>query len=337
MKKFCVIGDPNNKPRFSSNIITSSLNQAAKDLGLYDESGLQIKYDGCCNTHGDKTNAFICTYEISFPEIIKQNAAGKPIIGVSLHNWNNIVTSNYSGKSDWFSLGVDSDYYEVTPKSKNLDKFVFGLYSESLSRGGFEIVIDTFGKYFCSRNDVKLIIKDRNGDKKFFDYLDAVRCHYQVDIEYINEHWSSKEQVLDFASKIDVYINTNRCSTFNMPVLEMMSMGKPSIITNYSGPADFCLDEFNCLAPKFSVDEISIDLNYLQLIGCRNFFFNGGYTVNPVWANTDKSSLFAKMDRLISDKKTRDLISKNARLTAEKMTWKKSLNQLSYIVNELCS
>lgn len=337
MKKFCVIGDPSNKPRFSSDIITTSLNKEIKELGLYDESGLRIKYDGCANSHNEKTDAFICSYEIEFPEIIKENAAGKPLIGVSLHNWNNIISSNYQGFSSWFQLGVDAYYFPIVPKTQNLDKFVFGLYSESLVRGGYEIVVEAFCSHFSHYpTPVKLIIKDRNATKTFIDYIEAVKSHYGVDIEYINEHWSSKEQIIDFASKIDVYINTNRCSTWNMPVTEMMAMGKPCIVTNYSGPAEFCLDGFNCLTPSFKVQEVSIDLPYLTALGCRNFFFLSGYKNPPVWAATDKNSLIDKMIKLINNKDLKEKIASNARLTAEKFTWQRSVQQLTTIVNQIC-
>src|SRR6185295_19166785 len=108
MVRFRILEDPVNKPRFSSNVIVSSLNEAAKEIGLYKEDGVQVKWDGVCNSHGNNVDAFLCSYEIGFPEIILNNAAQKPIIGVSLHNWSNILEGGYDPeKCGYINLGVD--------------------------------------------------------------------------------------------------------------------------------------------------------------------------------------------------------------------------------------
>lgn len=334
MKKFCVIGDSTNKPRFSSHVIVSSLNEAAKKFGLFDENGIVIKYDCVCNTHGDKVDAFICTYELSFPEIILDNAANRPIIGVSRDNERFICEGGYSKDlASHISLGVDSTLWQPIRKTNDLDRFCVGVYTESLVRGGVELALSAFIKAFSGNKNAVLKIKDRNATSAFESWIKQHIRDFDVNIEYINDNWSVS-QVNDWLKGIDCHLYLNRSSTFAMPPLELMASGIPTIIIPYSGPRDYC-DNTNSLLVDYQIENVYKDLDFLTAIGCRNFFFSYGYKEYPVWAKADISSIANKMLVLYENRDNiKGSLSNNAINTARNMTWEKSAENLGKLLTK---
>ncbi|MEK6879178.1 MAG: glycosyltransferase [Nanoarchaeota archaeon] len=332
--KFCVIGDPaDQKPRFSSSIIVSELNKAAKLLGLFDENGIILKWDGCCNTHGDKVDVLLCSYELLFPDILIRHAGGRPILGVSSDNYRFIRTGGHPEElTGSFRLGVDSELFYPVVKTKNLDKFVVALNSESLVRGGFELGIEAFGKLFADDYSARLIIKDRNSTDKFREYVKQRKKYFNIDLVYLNEHWLDISTTRDFYQGVDCVLQLNRSSTFNMPVMEALAMSIPTIVVPYSGPRDYCNNENSCLV-YYELSSVSRELQKLIDIGCRNYFFLSGYPSDPVWARADIHSVMAQ---ILSVKENRDgfvdKIKQNARKTAEEYTWHRSAQELSKVL-----
>ncbi len=334
MKKFKVVGDPSNKPRFSSRIIVDSLNDAAKRLDLYDDNGSVVVYDGVCNSHGYKPDAFICSYEIAFPRIILQNAGGKPIFGVSRDNQRFIIEGGYPSElTNWILLGVDSTLYPKIEKQKNKDKFVVGVYTESLIRGGVELCVDYFGEMFAGKKaDHKLCIKDRNGTERFQQWVADRAKFYDIDIEYLNCHFDSTAQIYDWFSGIDVHLYLNRSSTFAMPPAESMCMGIPTIAMSYSGPREFIIDGFTGLCPEYELQCIEDEFAFLQSIGTRNFFFLGGYKKNPVWAKPTSESVCECLLKSMNPD-TRKAITENGRIFAKTLTWERSAANLAQVLS----
>ena len=211
MTKFKVIGDSTSKPRFSTHVIVSSLNEAAKRVGLYTEDGRIVKYDCICNDHGDKLDAFIAPYELSFPDLIVSAAAGRPILGVSHHNLEVIRQGGVSeDKSGKFGLGVDTNLWPLLSKTNDNSRFCVGVYTESLVRGGIELCIDAFKLAFGDDKDCVLKIKDRNATPHFENYVKNEKKY--TNIEYINEHWSEAAQAQNWFSGLDYHLYLNRCS-----------------------------------------------------------------------------------------------------------------------------
>jgi glycosyltransferase involved in cell wall biosynthesis len=328
--KFKVVGDRNNQSRFSSRIITESLNEAAKSLGMYSDDSLTVVYDGCCNHHGYNPNAIICTYEITFPSILIQNANGKPILGVSRDNLNFITKSGYSPeKAGYFPLGVDSKLYPKIKKIKNLSQFTVGVYTESLIRGGVELCLQSFAKAFSGDADCKLLIKDRNGSEKFHQFVTHFSEKNNILVEYQNLHFSNISEITDWFSGVDCHLYMNRSSTWAMPPLESMTMGVPTLAVAYSGPREYIFDEETGIEIPFSEESITVDFPALAEIGCRNFFFLNGYSSQPTWAvgNTEKAA--EKLIKLKNDKNLSNKISAQGREYAIKnLSWQNSALKL---------
>ena len=330
MKKFKIVGDPNNQSRFSSKIIIDSLNTAAKKLNLYSDDELTIVYDGCCNNHGYKADAFICTYEICFPSIVLNNAGNKPILGVSRDNKQFIIDGGHPEKlAGYFPLGVDASLYPEIQKTKNKSHFVVGVYTESLVRGGIELCLESFATAFKNDKDAKLLIKDRNATEIFSKYVKNFSESNNIDVEYESAHFDSIEQITEWFSGVDCHLYMNRSSTWAMPPCESMTMGVPTIAVPYSGPREYIFHENTGLEIEYIKEDVQKSLFNLIDIGCRNFFFTSGYKTQPSWAvgNIQKAS-----ELLIQLKNNSDLhekISRNGREYAiNNLTWENSANKL---------
>lgn len=326
--KICITGDPTNKPKFSSSIIVSNLNSALKELNLYNETdSIRVHYDCVCNSHGefDKIDIFLCTYEICLNDMIVNNAGGKPILGVSRHNFQNILDSGYpKEKVGWFPLGVDSEKFKPSPKiDSSLGELVFTTASESLSRGGYDVLIDSFGTCFAGGPEI-LVLKDRNGLKRFEEYVSERASYYNIKIKYINDNWTSK-QMLDLYSKSDILVYLNFCSTYSLPVAEYASAAKTIVCNAYSGPADYLTSDYNAVTPDFDIKYVDEDLSRLLSIGTRNFFFNGNYAKRPQWSIPKKDSVSEALIRVKNDKQLCQKLATNARISAVGMSWQKSV------------
>lgn len=330
MNKFRVVGDPNNPERFSSKIIIDSLNNSAKKLNLYSENELTVVYDGCCNNHGYNPDAFICTYEICFPEILLEKANKKPILGVSKDNKEFVIEGGYEEHlAGYFPLGVDSNIYPEVNKVKNKSQFTVGVYTESLVRGGIELCLQAFATAFKNNKEAKLLIKDRNGTETFMEYVKNFAEYHNIEVEYQNAHFNSIDQIIDWFSGVDCHLYMNRSSTWAMPPCESMTMGVPTIAVAYSGPREYIFNKNTGLEIEFRKEHVQASIFNLIDIGCRNFFFTSGYKTQPSWAvgNITKAA-----EILLDIKENLDLrkeISKNGRKYAiENLTWENSAKKL---------
>ena len=335
MIKLQVIGDPKNPKGFSSNIIIESLNAALKKVGLYDEAGKKVAYSCICSDHGQKADAFICSYEIPFSQIIYAQSRNRPILGVNLDNLRFIIDGDINPNLvGFFPLGVDNFKYPVVQKKTMMDSFVFLAYTESLIRSGYHVLVPAFGRAFSGSKDDVLYIKNRNGTDAFKLRIENQARYYNIQVKYENNHLGIEEELEVYrAANAAVYVNMS--STWAMPCLQLMTCGVPSIIMPYSGPAEYTRDEWNALAVKYDIEYLDDRvLRPLMEIGMRNFFFADGYAKQPYWARPNIDSLAMQMLRLRKDPELGKRLATNGRITGEQFTWEKSAMALSAALRE---
>jgi glycosyltransferase involved in cell wall biosynthesis len=331
MTKFKVVGDPKNPARFSSNIIIESLNQGAKNLGLYDENGALVVYDCIGNNHGYKADALLVCYELPFPPFIIQNCQGKPVIGVSRDNAMFALHGGYpADRVNWIPLGVDSNVWKPVQKKYHLDKFVVLSYTESLARSGLEILAEAFAKHLGWKKDTLLYIKDRNATPEFEQWIKehAEKYHYQL--IYDNRHISTPEEEMDVFANADCHFYLNRSTTWGMTVCQSMTCGIPTVAPAYSGPREFILDDFTGLNVDYHLEPVQKDLGYLQTIGMRNFFFPDDRPV--YWAKPHVDSVINALRKLYTDKNLRERLSYLGREMGKSLTWERSAANLSQVL-----
>lgn len=332
--KCCVIGDSTNKPKFSSHVIVSNLNKALQELNLFGDD-VVCKWDSLCQSQGNKVDVYISSYELNFPDSIIERTANKPLLGVGSDNYQFILNGGKSRElCDWFSLGVDSNLWRPIKKDRDLDRFCVFVYTETLVRSSIELCIKSFKVFELARNDKNCVlkIKDRNGTNRVTQFIKEQAILYDINIEYINEHWD-EEQVMEYLRGVDIQLYLNKISTFALPPLELLSCGVPSIIIPYGGPKDYCLDGYNSLTVKYKLEAVKDTIDDLANAGFRNFFVTHGYKITPTWANADVTDVAEKLLMLNkNDNNIRERISHGARVTAKEMTWQKSALQLSKLL-----
>lgn len=338
MQKFNVYGDPNNKPRFSSDIIISSINNAAKKLNLYDENGLSVCYDTICNNHAKDPQAYICCYEFTPPSFILDKAAGKPIIAVSRDNAFFFAEAGYNPiLINYANLGIDTSIWNYVEKKYMKDKFVVLSYTESLVRSGLEILIEGFGTYFCGNKDAVLYIKDRNATPLFESYVKERAAHYNIEIIYNNCHLETPEQEKEIFAHADCHFYLNRSTTFGMCVAQSMACGIPTVSPDYSGPREFINDKFSGLSCDYELEPITDELlNNLQSLGMRNYFFpiKQYHKNQPYWCKPKVQSVMNNLDILYKQPHMRKRLSFMGQQMASMMSWEKTATNISTILTK---
>jgi len=337
MKKIKVVGDPNNTPSCSSEIIISNLNKGLKNLELYDEDGELVVYDCLANDHGHKTNFIICPYETAIPFVVLYNAKNRILIGVSNQNQAFFSQGGYpKEKTDVCLLGVDSDLWRPFDRPQN-DKFTFGMMCDSNTRAAYDDLLAAFSGIFTGVNDVRLFIKDRWATEKFKQRVKDIAKRDNLDIVLDDTHITDKEQERVLYNNLDCHIFLNRSSTFAMTVAQGMAMQKPTIVMDYSGPRDYCNSLNSCLVNYrlMPIEQQTID--YLQFLGYRNYLLTPNMTsfrTNPQWAIPDIYNIKECLKEIYQNANYRCAIAYYARATAEAMTWTKSAATLYSIVNK---
>lgn len=329
LPKFRVVGDQSNKPRFSSDIIISSLNNAAKNVGLYSESDFTVVYDCIGNNHGYKADALIVCYELNFPKFVVDNCGNTPVIAVSRDNMRFAINGGVKKElCNYINLGVDTSIWRPVTKKRFLDKFVVLSYTESLTRSGLEILVQSFYEAFHDcLNDCVLFIKDRNATNEFSNWIHGECARLNINLIYKNEHLSTPEEEMDIFSSADCHVYLNKSTTWGMTVIQSMACGLPTISPDYSGPREFLLDKFSGLCPKYNLANPIHSNIELQKTGQRSFFFP--MSNSDFWAESNPSSVAQYLKLLKNEPRARKYISENGIAMAKSFTWERSALMLS--------
>lgn len=186
------------------------------------------------------------------------------------------------------------------------DKFLF-LFSFDIigydNRKNPRAVIDAFKLAFDESNkDVALVLKIvDHGDKD-----NQVRIERMIklldlpphQIYFINKNFT-KDEVLGLFSVCDSYVSLHRCEGFGMGIAESMKLGKPTIVTAYSGNMDFTNSE-NSLLTNYKLVEVQKD--FYPLIDDVD-----------VWAEPDIEHAAKNMQKIFTDSDLRRKLSYQAK------------------------
>ncbi len=336
LKKIKVLGDPNNVPFCSSQIIIDSLNQGLKNVGLYDENGEIVVYDCLSNDHGYKTNHLICAYEVALSRQIINNAKGRKLIGLSLQNQLFFTDAGYPAeKTDNLPLGVDTKiWYPILAKDIP-PVFTFAMFADSNTRCDYDSLLIAFSKAFKGRKDIRLFLKDRWATNLLKDYIKALATSLDIWVDHDDTNITDKEQERRIYGDVDCHIFINRSSTFALTVMQAMAMQIPTIVSAYSGPQSYC-NELNACIAKHTLENITeYKISELIAKGYRNYLFppnSNNYPVQPKWAIPDIESLTECLSKVYNDETYRKNIAYQGWVTAKTYTWEKSAARLSAIV-----
>jgi len=132
--------------------------------------------------------------------------------------------------------------------------FAFDCHSW-LSRKNPVAIIKAFTAAFGANEPVRLILKAMHGrdSDPQWQALVALAAKDQR-IMLINEVWP-RERLLALVASADAYVSLHRSEGFGRGPAEAMLLGKPVIVTAYSGTRDFCGKD-NCLPVGFQLVEV---------------------------------------------------------------------------------
>lgn len=143
-------------------------------------------------------------------------------------------------------LGVDRTIFNESKVSKeNLEKlpYIFLTVGKWEKRKGHDILVEAFNEAFTDDDNVELWMATHN------PFLNEEQTRYWTDmcqssklskkIKIFNR-LKTHENVAELMSYASCGVFVSRAEGWNLELLEMMSMGKPVIATNYSSHTEFC-------------------------------------------------------------------------------------------------
>jgi glycosyltransferase involved in cell wall biosynthesis len=105
----------------------------------------------------------------------------------------------------------------------------------------------------------------------------------------------SRGETFDLFACCDCFVSLHRAEGFGRGIAESMLLGKPTIVTAYSGNMDFCHPDNSCLVPYKLIPVAQSDY---------------WYSKDQVWADPDTEQAAMFMRRLVDDPSYRQKIAK---------------------------
>ena len=182
--------------------------------------------------------------------------------------------------------------------------------------------IKTFWMAFPkSRKDVGLVVKTMNilnGDEEWNEFMRLARQDERI---HVIKETMTKYSLLQLMNSCDAFISLHRAEGFGRCIAEMMWLGKPVIVTNYSGNTDFTNTQ-----TAFLVDGPIVDVKQDEYI-----FADG-----QKWCDPDINMAAEQMRRCYEDDKVsrkialagKDYIKREYCFKAVGLRYKKRLKEL---------
>lgn len=224
-------------------------------------------------------------------------------------------------------LGIDNMIFNTRVRSqKETENTVFLNVGKWEIRKGHDILGDTFNTAFSKDDNVELWLMPHNQfiskeDERNWErmYLDTeMGRHGKIKIlSWVNTH----QEVCQIMAQTDCGVFPSRAEGWNLEPLEMMALGKPIIITNYSGHTEFCDKDNSYL----------IDIDKLEPAYDGQWFFEQGN-----WAELGEPQIKVLVEhmRSVHDKVQRpgSFVNDAGIETAQKFSWDYSLDLLENIL-----
>ena len=190
--------------------------------------------------------------------------------------------------------GFDRCYFNL-PENRFIFVFIFDFKSYFIRKNPLGC-IQAFKNAFANvTGSPRLVIKSMDGEK-YPDEFKLLNKAVQNDsrITIINSTFTFDE-VAGLISVCDAFVSLHRSEGIGLSIAQSMLLGKPVIVTNYSGNTDFTIPENSCL----------VDYNLVEVK-------KGEYPLskNQVWADPNLDQAASYMRRLVEDDTYRNTIAK---------------------------
>jgi glycosyltransferase involved in cell wall biosynthesis len=234
-----------------------------------------------------------------------------------------ILQNNINKKINIVPLGVDLSVFNyekfVMEKPKtNTDKYVFLSVGKWEIRKGHDILLEIFNKAFLPSDNVELWIaassdKSCFSEKELFEWHSYYSSGPLKDKIKIIPRLKTQPEIAELMYLADCGIFMSRAEGWNLELLEMMSMNRPVIATNYSAHTEFC-NEDNC--SLVNIDSLETAYDGKWFLGQGN------------WAKIGEQQKDQAVEYMRKMYKNRISENKHGIKTAQKYSWENSANCL---------
>lgn len=169
--------------------------------------------------------------------------------------------------------------------------------SSSMERKNPQAVIEAFQCAFGGRNDVLLVLKFHSGGHNPKALRALLRAVTSAPNIIIVSNTLSDEEWAALQACMDCFVSAHRSEGFGLNIAEAMQLGKPVIVTGYSGNMDFTNDSNSYLIP-YSIQPIERA--------------SGPYLPNYLWAEPDRAALAHLMLQVVENPAARNQIASAA-------------------------
>lgn len=254
-------------------------------------------------------------------ELIHLNIPDKLIVA---SNWAKdiIIANGISKDIDVVPLGVNTQVFNASLCNKytktDNDPYIFLSVGKWEIRKGHDVLHEIFNKAFSPNDNVELWIA-ASSDKTCFSDKELIEWHnyYQTgpmkDKIKIIPRLPTQNDLAKKMAQADCGIFLSRAEGWNLELLEMMSMNKPVIATNYSAHTEFCTSDNANL----------ININELEPAYDGKWFF--GYGEWAKIGDKQKEQTIELMRNMVKSKVRTNI---DGLKTGQKYSWENSIQHL---------
>ena len=218
--------------------------------------------------------------------------------------------------------GVNRDVFKNLNLEKKDDTFKFlinkGWRGTNWDRGGVQYLLQAYAEEFKKEENVQLILKLNPSYIKpemIQQSLDALKLKEPVPTIHINCDAATLEQLNTLYNSADCFVCPTRAESFNLPGLEAMSCGLPTIQTRYGGQVDYMNDK-NSLFIDY---ELSMSEEKQMYEGVQ-------------WATPKIEDIRKKMRWAFENQDKIKEMGKQAEKDSKNWTWDKSAELISSLI-----
>ena len=233
--------------------------------------------------------------------------------------------------SSLFKPPVNSDeQFKIRERLYNkynipFDAFTFMIFGRWDYRKSITEIVRAFNDEFKNNKNVYLII---SADNPFsVDSLNSTEERlekYKLQNDRIKVlHFPEQNEYIKWLQAGHCFLSCSRSEGWNLPLLEAIACGTPTICSNWSGQLEFAKD-------------VSTLVNIEKFIKPKNVFMLGDNHDFGVWAEPDFNHLQYVMRDVFekySDYKIKAI--KNVKSITEKFTWENAAKKAEYELNQL--
>lgn len=215
-------------------------------------------------------------------------------------------------------LGVDSTIFKPTNPTKK-DKTVFFNCGKWEVRKGHDVLIEAFKRAYSQNPKIELWMMCSNPFNSPQEEKSWEDIYNHPGVKLIPRAETQKE-VYNIMAQADCGVFPSRGEGWNLELLEMMSIGRDVIATNYSAHTEFCTSSNSRL----------VDVAGLELAYDNKWFFGQGK-----WAKLNENTINDLSLAMLDFAESHNLsISEPGIKTAEKFSWRNTAREIVKGINK---